>query len=234
MLKDVQKYGADLWQHTFNFLDKSQSILSRLAVLGGAVAFGAGVSWIVPMISGIEIPAWYGPATFFIALLIIAPFLAWREQKTEAEKLKAEAAPKLEILWNVLVRDERYGGWHEMYLVGVSNKSSVSSLSDVTLRVQDGWFARVAIQPWVICPEDTLPSERRRFPLMRFDELHPKATETRQLFGLSPPGHMVSNEADLFSQRRRFVLEARARDTVTVTAEFEYNPETRPMISRVA
>jgi hypothetical protein len=109
--------------------------------------------------------------------------------------------------------------------VGLRNNSS-KTLEGVSLRAKEGWFVANTIA--------VAHGIRELEPIIKtLDALDPDATDFTMLFGLSAEPIVTEPDGSIYSQKRQFVLEARARDTKTTTATFEFDPATVPHIKRI-
>lgn len=116
------------------------------------------------------------------------------------------------------------------YCGGVRNNGE-RTLHNVTLHARESEFTVKALAPNFgqrSFYESEPVGQDREPTILGLDELHPGATEVKEMFGDSQSGPPV------FDVAYKFTLEARARDTRTVTAEFVYDPNKTPRIQRVA
>jgi hypothetical protein len=170
----------------------------------------------------------------------VAAFTIWARERMARNNAEAELATlkevgKIEILFDdqdsrfVRPVEQLYGVVGERYWVGLCNAGK-KTLHDVTLRAQEGWFVQNTIA--IAHPRRTEigPRSDREPVIANFDALHPGATELIELFGRA---YHIGSVDDVFRDIRRFSLEARARDTMTVISEFEYAPDRRPMVRKL-
>jgi hypothetical protein len=171
--------------------------------------------------------------TSFVCVCVAAYALWSRERLARNAAENRLAGSRIQILFDDT--DDRYvrpiqtlhGQTGERYFVGIHNPGS-ATLYTVTLRAQESWF----VDNTIAIAHARTPMRRDREPLIaELPHIDPGATELIELFGKDY--HNVS-APNVFSDKRSFSLEARARDTPTVVAEFEYDPTRRPMIRQLA
>jgi hypothetical protein len=170
------------------------------------------------------IAAW---VLIFLGKLSYAPYHLLRLARNELAAIK-RSTHLLEITFDPAsasyVRPIRglHGTHGEFFSVAVRNVGS-RTLEDVTLRALPSWFTREAIAT------AQLQSGNDPVEIISKEALHPSAEEIRQCFGLDYH-QPASTKEYIFNQVQRFTLEAMARDALTVRREFEYDPDTRPML----
>jgi hypothetical protein len=194
-------------------------IVVPTSISGGVALFlmCAGAAWII----------------IFIGRLLYYPY-------AEIEKLKKELAALspnkvLQIIYdtidvrNVRILPNPYPNTPGMngttrYYVGLRNIGR-KTIVDVSLRALHSNFVVSTISVAHQTPGRRIQKE----PILAEDvELHPEVTEYIELFGIPTNVHDVTS-----GQIERFTLEARARDTPLVRADFEYSPNTQPAIRLV-
>jgi hypothetical protein len=165
------------------------------------------------------------------ACAVFAAFRLWqRERSARVTAEERLGINRIEFLFDdshTYVREMRtlHGSRGERYFVGLRN-SGTSTLEGVTLRGREGWFVANTIE--VAHRRRDRPSERNPL-VVTPSHLDPGATELVELFGLDYSAGSTSPD-DVFNRRQRFQLELRARNTPTVVADFDYDPNRRPMV----
>jgi hypothetical protein len=180
----------------------------------------------------------YGFAIAAIICFGIASYRMWRAERSRANALEKENAilkeirPELELIFSDLdprcVRDEYY--WFEdkplkarHWQIGVKNKSLTKSADDLTIRARHSWFVECAIS--------TGNGKAKSDPIVYSrNTLEPQAVEFFELFAMGPKPSQTAG--DVFKRAHDFVIEARARDAVTVTAMLRYEPTEPPIVTR--
>jgi hypothetical protein len=122
-----------------------------------------------------------------------------------------------------------HGERGEHFWVGVHN-AGAQTLDEVVLLAQEGWFVEHTIAVAHPVFGEFGPKKARVPTVAKFPSLHPGVTEMVNLFGLNYQA--TPNKSDVLGNVRKFTLEAQARDVRTATAEFEYDPNRRPMVMR--
>jgi len=117
----------------------------------------------------------------------------------------------------------------ERYWIALRNMGD-RPLHEVSLHAHEGRFVEFTIVP--AHPRySALGIGHDREPVVReLDILSPGASDFVELFG---KGYDHGSVDDLFRAPNRFQLEAKARDTAAVVAEFAYDPDRRPMIRKL-
>ena len=221
-----------VWSEWASRVTGSISAVLVLLALGMSALRIFGYSF--PAVSIIEMATWVlaavcgGQAAFFV----------WRREwfaRNEAE-VKLSVSRRFEILFNdadpafvrpimPAFRDNIVG---ERYLVAIHN-SAVTTLYHVTLRGKESGFVSRTLAIIHARPTEYGLREDREPVIAILEHLDPGATEFIELFQIR---YRAADE--VFQDIHRFVLEARARDTATMLAEFEYDPKRRPMIRMIS
>lgn len=209
--------------------------------------------WWAAMSGGFSIPfaaasAYFGAvnqnrwaAVAFAALAFgavwFAAYIIWRTEYERVLELRVKIAPRLEIIYDhtdsksVRLKRGPYQnspdkGDVERYWIGIQNKSDSTTLYNVTLRAREGVFVGAIAEA-----QGQLGG---REPIIaKYETLDPGSIEYVELLGLPAVPLSVGQIDASISKKTRFVLEARAKDTPTIAATFEYDPATVPHIKRI-
>lgn len=155
-------------------------------------------------------------------------------QDQSKHTLVATALEPLEIFYDPSDPEDRFAReWASesgdkfigRYWVGVRNNGNLT-LQDVSLRALTNNFVMTTIAISHLS-SDGIPSEPILF---QQNHLHPGVLEIVELFGFQSAG---SETEPALMTRHVFQVQARAKDTRAVTADFEYDPSSRPRIRRL-
>jgi hypothetical protein len=180
---------------------------------------------------------WWAIATLAIVIVLVLDS-SFRVHRATIAKLQIETStqPELELIFDEddprCVKDIRYTWFADsplkkrVWSVGIRNSSFKKSADSLIVMAKHSWFVENTIEV----------SYRRRDGMrepdpviLRRDSLEPRACEFIELFGMAPV-----TSGDVFKREHEFVIEARARDVVTVLLTLKYHPSVPPRISKVS
>ena len=205
---------------------------------------GAAMLWLALYMAGytIALPSTWGQSIFvFLACLFSAwllivigkflyyPYYALENARAQITKLSPDTV--LSISFDPddsrCIRYGRglQGNTGERFYLLVTNNGN-KTLNDVSVRALPSIFTECGI---AVCHQMHTAPEGSTVVIFERDELHPWATDTTFVFGMSYHSE-TSNADDVFGNVQHFTIEARARDAKTVQMNFEFNISHRPMI----
>ena len=195
------------------------------------------INWLIDRLAslaGIERAKMIAAVSTYIVLLAVAGVAIYGAYLIGVQDREKNKPSGLKILYDHVgkghVGVDKQGN-AERYWVWLKNASTEKTLYDVTLRAKAGKFVHETIAIAHQRPGKLLQSEP---VLLERQELHPEVVEKVMLFGISLDECADEGARDFFSRIHKFTLEARARDTKTVTADFEFNPQATPMLRRIS
>ena len=213
--------------------------------------------WFTAMSGGLSVPlaimAFFVPnetaksvlALTATACFIVAAFSVWKSERLLVISANKRASlfeamrPDIELIFDAndarFVRDKLYSLRDDPVIISrswwimIKNNSLTKSADNVTIRAREGWFVSCSIA----LAHRAIDAPTQKEPIIFEKEtLEPQAYEFVELFGIDPK---VSQSAgDVFKRSHEFVIEARARDALTVEMVLKYEPTEPPTITKAA
>jgi hypothetical protein len=182
-----------------------------------------------------------GFAATSLVCFLYAAFRMWSAERTKLvasenrNRSLEENRPKLEFIFDErdprCVQDEHY--WYEgnplrsrRWFVGIRNASFLKSADGLTVLARESWFVSCTI---AVAHRKFDRSEEKRPVVFTKETLEPQAVEFFELLGLGPKASEM--QGDVFHREHDFVIEARARDAVTMLVTLRYHPTDPPTIT---